>query len=756
MAILEEHPLLLEAIREKRCALFLGAGVSSYDPNGLPTGAKLARDLALRGRLCALRECKWYSENECSQGECCWPLQRIAQYYEDKEGHESLTRYIEQVFAQVQKPLRAHRIIAELYRYFPKIITTNYDRLLENTYPEERFEVLTRDKTRMSKDAPVCIIKMHGCISKSKDIVITEDDYYQQIHFLGEDSLMADRLRTYLREYTVIFIGYSLEDSTFRVFYNGIRKYLGPFQKRAYAIQNTVDPLERRYWEKRHNVEILEGDLLKFLEEVNEWVNSDLEKARRKISEGLEVWQANKDILLTIGDYQLINSQRETLLDEIGDDAKELMLRSGMALFYDESKFMHWIDELREKGQAASVARSSLGSDRAYARRNSIKLLSKLGFTEADLPQLFKSLKDSNLDVRIAASEAIIDLDLRPETCLNSLFDRLKECIHEKRPEEISRFIVTTLCRLKPPDEVARLFGARLTAEEEVVQAAILEHFRGVTVGCVSECVAEAFKLGVVVNRAIGILATKGDNTAVATLEQVGMDAQSPMRMLATGYLGDIRTTRAVKALEKILQDEEQRIREEAVYALSKIVLADSTRATGGAYAEAERARYSAEQVLMSVSELPSVRMHALKSALGDLGADEAARVLALEGLTDLCPNDELLPILKTRLADDCESVQLSAARILASSFGVESLTESLRSLIKNWVFGVVTNIVLETDIYREGDKYAYVKALYDDVKTIQEDQSAKGKMSRELQKELRGLQEELRGLQEALVMKEE
>jgi hypothetical protein len=86
----------------------------------------------------------------------------------------------------------------------------------------------------------------------------------------------------------------------------------------------------------------------------------------------------------------------------------------------------------------------------------------------------------------------------------------------------------------------------------------------------------------------------------------------------------------------------------------------------------------------------------------------------------------------------------------------VESLTESLRSLIKNWVFGVVTNIVLEPDIYREGDKYAYVKALYDDVKTIQEDQSAKGKMSRELQKELRGLQEELRGLQEALVMKEE
>ncbi len=735
--MLEEHPLLLETICEKRCVLFLGAAVSSYDPNGLPTGAQLARDLALRGRLCAIRECKWYSDNECSQGECCWPLQRIAQYYRDKEGPESLIHYVEQVFVQVKEPLKAHRIIAELYQYFPRIITTNYDRLLESAYPKERIEVLTKDKTRISKDASVCIIKMHGCISKSSDVVITEDDYYQQIRFLGEDSLMADALRTYLRDYTVIFIGYSLEDSTFRVLYNGIRNYLGPFQKRAYAIQDKVDLLEKSYWEKRHNVELLEGDLLKFLEEVNEWVNSDLEKARGKLREGLEVWKAT-GILLTIENYQLINSQREALEDEMGDDAKELMLRSGMALFYDEPEFAHWIDELRDKTQATSVARSLLGSDRACARYNSIKLLSEFGFTEADLLQLFGSLKDANIDVRLAASEAIIALD--PAIVVDYLFDQLKECTRIETAEEISKNIVTTLCRLKPPDTVAQVFGARLTAEEEVAQETILEHFRGIPVGCASQCVAEAFKLRIVVNRAIDVLATIGDEIAVTALEQVAMDAHSPIRIRAIQYLGDIRTTRAIQALGKILQDEDPRIREEAIYALSDIVSADSTRATGGAYAEAERARYSAVQVLMNVSELPGVRMHALTLALEDLEADEEARLMALEGIEYFCPNDELLPILGARLTDNCERIQLRAAQMLADSFGIESLTRSLKSLVENRDFETVTNIILGIDLYQETDEHAYVKALYADVKAMRGE-----KKLRELQGELRRLHEILR-----------
>ena len=689
---------------------------------------------------------KFYGKAKVGKSECHYPLQQVAQYYELEEGRESLINYVEEQLAQTDEPLESHRIIAELWRYFPRIITTNYDQLLEAAYPRGLIvEIITEDTKRKRPDADVSVIKMHGCISRCKYteqcIVITESDYYRCINCLMGDSLMADEIKRYLRDFTVVFIGYSLEDSTFRVLFHGIKDYLGGLQKEAYAIQHEVDPLEQKYWWERQRVKVLDVDLIRFLREVNAWVNSDLEKARERLREGLEAWRAT-EALLTMDSYQLINNQRDAL--EISQEAKEFMLRSAMSLDYDE--FTHWADEIGDNTQLASIARDLLHSNNDCAKYNSIKLLSKVGFAEGDLPRLFELLDDPNKNVKTAAANAIV-MTVDPETAGIHLFELLKRS-HLEVPRETSETIATTFCRLDP-DVIVPLFKAKLGSEKEATQRIILEHFRGRS-GCASQCVAEALKLGIV-DQALDVLATIGDDVAVAALESVMLDVNAPARtrIRAIQHLGDIRTVQATEALCKMLKDANERIREEAIRALGRIASADSSRVTGGKYIEAERARCSAVRLLQNTSELPTERVRWFKLALEDLGADGTARVMALEGLKEICSEDQLLDILNKYLADKDGAVQLCAARVLADSFGIEGLTHSLESLIKNWVFEVVTNIILHTDFYQEADKHLYVKALYDNVKAIQEDETAT--MSRELLEELKRLYEVLKLKEEQL-----
>jgi len=748
VAILEEYAGLLEAIRNRQCVLFLGAGVSSYDPRGLPSGTQLAHDLALRGKICRTKGCHNYIDNKCAlENKCHYPLQQVAQYYELEEGRESLINYVEEQLAQTDEPLESHRIIAELWRYFPRIITTNYDQLLEAAYPRGLIvEIITEDTKRKRPDADVSVIKMHGCISRCKYteqcIVITESDYYRCINCLMGDSLMADEIKRYLRDFTVVFIGYSLEDSTFRVLFHGIKDYLGGLQKEAYAIQYEVDPLEQKYWWEKQRVKVLDTDLIEFLKEVNVWVNSDLEKARERLREGLEAWRAT-EALLTMDSYQLINSQRDAL--EISQEAKEFMLRSAMSLDYDE--FAHWAGEIRDNTQLASIARDLLHSNNDCAKYNSIKLLSKIGFAEGDLPRLFELLDDPNKNVKIAAADAIVK-GVDPAIAGVYLFELLKRSPLEV-PRETSEIIATTFCRLNP-DVIVPLFRTKLDSEEEDIQKFILEHLKGRS-GCASQCVAEALKLGIV-DQALDVLATIKDDVAVAALESMMVDVNVPVRtrIHAIWHLGNIRTVQAVEALREVLKDKDERVKEEAIRALGKIVSADSSKVTGGEYIEAEEARCSAIRILRTTSELPIERVRWFKLAVEDLGASGAARARALEGLKEICPKDQLLDILNKYIADKNDAVQLCAARVLADSFGIEGLTHSLETLIKNWNFEAVINIILRTDLYQEADKHPYVKALHDNVKAIHDEAAT---MSPAMLPELL---EGLKRLYEVLKLKEE
>ncbi len=91
------------------------------------------------------------------------------------------------------------------------VITTNYDKFLEDYIFENDFEVFTSQE---SMYLPSCngygeIYKIHGSVDEPNNIILTEEDYQK---FDKQNKLTVGKILTILTESPMIFLGYSLTD----------------------------------------------------------------------------------------------------------------------------------------------------------------------------------------------------------------------------------------------------------------------------------------------------------------------------------------------------------------------------------------------------------------------------------------------------------------------------------------------------------------------------------------------------------------
>jgi len=89
------------------------------------------------------------------------------------------------------------------------IITTNWDQLLENLFPDFRPYIGQEELLFGAPQGISEIYKIHGCASKPDSLVITKDDYDT---FHRKNPYLAAKLLATFIEHPVIFIGYSLSD----------------------------------------------------------------------------------------------------------------------------------------------------------------------------------------------------------------------------------------------------------------------------------------------------------------------------------------------------------------------------------------------------------------------------------------------------------------------------------------------------------------------------------------------------------------
>ncbi|WP_181704690.1 SIR2 family protein [Chthonobacter rhizosphaerae] len=198
---------LAAAIRDRRCILFAGAGVSMAV--GLPSWADLIEYMAAEAgvdpTLARLGGGTGYHT--------------LAEYYRIRQGAIGpLRSWMDRhwsVSTEAVAGSEIHRLIVSLG--FPLIYTTNFDRNLEVAHQihGRPFAKVTNAKDiSRALDTVTQIVKFHGDFDDDLSLVLAESDYFERLAFEGplDMKLKADALGR-----TLLFVGYSMSDINIRM-----------------------------------------------------------------------------------------------------------------------------------------------------------------------------------------------------------------------------------------------------------------------------------------------------------------------------------------------------------------------------------------------------------------------------------------------------------------------------------------------------------------------------------------------------------
>ncbi len=104
------------------------------------------------------------------------------------------------------------------------IITTNWDQLLEELFPDYKVYIGQKELLFSNPQSIGEIYKIHGCSSRSKSLVLTDEDYSE---FNERNAYLAAKLITIFVEHPVLFIGYSVSDENIASLLLSVSKCIG-------------------------------------------------------------------------------------------------------------------------------------------------------------------------------------------------------------------------------------------------------------------------------------------------------------------------------------------------------------------------------------------------------------------------------------------------------------------------------------------------------------------------------------------------
>lgn len=232
---------LIQHLERRECVLFVG---------DLENSEKQSLNTALVPAL--VNECGIYCSFCQAEGRCLHPqacdisLPLAAQLYESKTNRQGLIDFVIRYFDKYDQPEAIHRAIAQLPVHV--VITTAYDDRLEKAFQQaqRRVSSVVYD-TDVPFDDPerVQIIRLNGTISQPDSLMLTEDDLADLFSRLPTVTRI---LQAHFASKTLFFIGYSLTDTHFLSLYRQVTAPIARFQRLAYAIQKSPNPLAINRW----------------------------------------------------------------------------------------------------------------------------------------------------------------------------------------------------------------------------------------------------------------------------------------------------------------------------------------------------------------------------------------------------------------------------------------------------------------------------------------------------------------------------
>ena len=223
-----EWTILLSRIKGGRCTPFLGAG-ASY--GALPLGSDIAQE--------------WAQEHDYPLKDRA-DLPRVAQYLATKYGDSTfpkdllLRRFGEASPPDFGEPGEIHGLLAELP--LPIYLTTNYDDFMfqalqrQGKRPEWSLcrwnkaiahQPCVFDTDFEPHQATPVVYHLHGHRSVPQSLVLTDDDYLDFLIAISQNEhLIPMQIQHALSTTSLLFLGYSLSDWSFRVIFRSLVTYL--------------------------------------------------------------------------------------------------------------------------------------------------------------------------------------------------------------------------------------------------------------------------------------------------------------------------------------------------------------------------------------------------------------------------------------------------------------------------------------------------------------------------------------------------
>lgn len=198
---------IISANNDNSLAIFVGAGISKSSETKslkLPSWNDLIEDLKAELEI----------ENESD-------YLKIAQLYYLAFGEFTYYKKLKEYFPENIIPSQIHKLIFDINPHV--IITTNWDNLLEKTIQENAYiyDVVCSDNDLVKSSLQNKLIKMHGDF-KNHNLVFKEDDYLKYNLLFP---LIENYVKSILSTHTVVFIGYSYNDTNLKQIVKWIQNY---------------------------------------------------------------------------------------------------------------------------------------------------------------------------------------------------------------------------------------------------------------------------------------------------------------------------------------------------------------------------------------------------------------------------------------------------------------------------------------------------------------------------------------------------
>ncbi|WP_369713000.1 SIR2 family protein [Leptotrichia sp. HSP-342] len=207
---------LAEELEKGKLVVFVGAGVSKN--SGLPDWKELIKDYA------EYRGIKEFTSKQ---------FLTIPEEVFERYGSLKYYEIAEKRFSGKYVPNSVHRILKKMKLTY--IITTNYDTLIEDQI--ENLQIVSKDEDLPYTNSNRMLIKMHGDF-KNKNIVLKKSDYD---NYEKNFPLISTLIKGLFTTNTVLFIGYSYNDTNVQQIMNWIKDILKEETRKAFLVEFTEE-----------------------------------------------------------------------------------------------------------------------------------------------------------------------------------------------------------------------------------------------------------------------------------------------------------------------------------------------------------------------------------------------------------------------------------------------------------------------------------------------------------------------------------